>query len=244
MHALPPRRPRQHRRRTSVSRGRADSYTFPRRPSAPPRRAAVAGRGAHLLGLVHAAVGHGQQPIGGRAVPRVDRDPDAAAERDQFGPGDERSLPAGGDVVGGPIGDPFRVERFQVVQDGDEFITAVAADQVRGTLWHCLGREEEAETALKDCLDQARRVRNSPLLGLTTHLRAQFGLVGGRLAEARADLGSIGSEHEQGWALILRMVTSAGLAVHLGDRNLGRSATGGSSRVAPAAAGKASPRPN
>jgi len=92
-------------------------------------------------------------------------------------------------------------------------------------LWHCLGRDGEAETVLKACLGQVRRERNGPLFGLVTHVRAQAGLVAGRLAEARADLDSIGPEHEQGWALVLRMVTSAGLAIHLGDRNLGRAAT-------------------
>ncbi|WP_127504761.1 ATP-binding protein [Actinoplanes solisilvae] len=109
---------------------------------------------------------------------------------------------------------------------------ALGADNVlTAALWHCLGCDEEGGTVLKDCLGQARRERNSPLLALTTHIRAQAGLIAGRLTDARADLDSIDPDHEQGWALVLRMVTAAGLAVHLGDRDLGRAATAAAKRL-------------
>jgi len=90
---------------------------------------------------------------------------------------------------------------------------------------------QEGATALKDRLGRARRERNRSPLNLTAEVSGQVNLVAGRLAEARAGLDAAGAGDEQGLAPVLRMVTMAGLAAHLGDNDLGRAAIAAAKRL-------------
>ncbi|WP_250034448.1 helix-turn-helix transcriptional regulator [Paractinoplanes maris] len=99
-------------------------------------------------------------------------------------------------------------------------------DPFAADLWHCLGRGPEGDAAATECLRQARRERNGPQADLATQIRAQAHLASGRLAAARAGLDGAGTDRDRGVVAVLRMVTAAGLAAHVGDKDLAKSAAG------------------
>jgi len=92
-------------------------------------------------------------------------------------------------------------------------------------LLHHLGRTKDATSALIDCLREARRTQDLPLLDLCTQLAATACLLTGRLDEARTQaLSEPATGDSAGLATALRMTTLAGLGQYLGDAALTRSA--------------------
>lgn len=102
-------------------------------------------------------------------------------------------------------------------------------DVVAAVLLHCLGHGDEGAAALTDCLRRARRERNAPLLGLVAQLAGQVDLVTGRLAQVPVDIRPAPADH--GLGAVLRMVTTAGVAAHLGDNDLVRAAATAAKRL-------------
>ncbi|WP_127502401.1 helix-turn-helix transcriptional regulator [Actinoplanes solisilvae] len=102
-------------------------------------------------------------------------------------------------------------------------------DLLVAVLLHHLGRTDDAVPALTECLRRARLDRDTPLLALGTQLSAMVHLVGGRLAEARGQVSTI--DEPAGLAGVLRMITLARLAQHLGDSALSRAATTAARRL-------------
>ena len=111
-----------------------------------------------------------------------------------------------------------RLVRMAAPDDAD----AGPRDLLVAVLLHHLGRTDDAALALTNCLRQARLDHDTPLLTLGTQLSAMVHLVGGRLAEARTQAAVSPGD---GLAGVLRMITLAGLARHLGDAGLGRAVT-------------------
>ena len=102
-------------------------------------------------------------------------------------------------------------------------------------LLHCIGRTAEATAALNDCLRQARRDHDAPLLSLGTQFSAMINLMTGQLAAARADLDGSGpiaaDDGPVSIITVLPMITSAALAQHLGDAVLARAAAATARRL-------------